>query len=122
MGAPVRADPVLRQLKTRIDAVRERVAGLPRPTVLVMEWADPIFNAGHWTPELVQLAGGVPVLSPEGKDAVRIEWEDLRAADPEVLLIACCGHGVARTMRDLPILETLPGWHELRAVQNSRMY
>jgi iron complex transport system substrate-binding protein len=122
MGAPVRADPVLRQLKTRIDAVRERVAGLPRPPVFVMEWADPIFNAGHWTPELIRLAGGMPVLAAEGEDSVRVPWEKLREADPEVLIIACCGHDVERTRKDLPLLKVLPGWHDLRAVRDRRTF
>jgi iron complex transport system substrate-binding protein len=122
MGQPERAAEAISRLKQRVENVCTRVAGLDTPTVFVMEWAEPIFNAGHWTPELVRLAGGVPVLSPEGKDSVRIEWADLRAANPGVLVIACCGHNVARTMRDLPILEALPCWHELRAVKDSRVY
>jgi iron complex transport system substrate-binding protein len=122
MGHPDCADEVINKLKHRVEVVCKRVAGLHAPTVFVMEWADPIFNAGHWTPELARLAGGVPVLSPEGIDSVRIEWADLRSANPEVLVIACCGHGIARTMRDLPLLESLPGWHELRAVKESRIY
>jgi iron complex transport system substrate-binding protein len=62
------------------------------------------------------------VLSPEGKYSVRVPWQELRAADPEVLVIACCGHGVDRTMQEIPVLEALPGWHELRAVRDRRTY
>jgi iron complex transport system substrate-binding protein len=51
-----------------------------------------------------------------------VPWEDLRAADPEVVVIACCGHGVERTLHDLPQLEALPGWHQLRAVRAGRVY
>jgi iron complex transport system substrate-binding protein len=87
-----------------------------------MEWAGPIYNSGHWNPELVRLAGGMAVLSPEGVDSVRVAWEELRAADPEVLVIACCGHAVERTRKDLPGLEALPGWHGLRAVRGRRTY
>ena len=122
MGKPERANPVRRQLETRIADVKKRVAGLPRPTVFVMEWAEPIFNAGHWTPELVKLAGGTPVLASESEDSVRIPWERLRGADPEVLIIACCGHDEERTRKDLPLLEALPGWHELRAVRERRTF
>jgi len=122
MGEPERADPVRRQLETRIAAVRERVAGLPRPTVFVMEWAAPIFNAGHWTPELVRLAGGTPVLASEGEDSVRVSWEKVRDADPEVFIIACCGHDVERTRKDLPRLEALPGWSDLRAIRERRTF
>ena len=63
MGHPDRADEVCRGMEGRVADVVRRVAGLARPTVFVMEWADPIYNAGHWTPELVRLAGGTPVLA-----------------------------------------------------------
>jgi iron complex transport system substrate-binding protein len=122
MGQPERADAVCAALAERVAAVTERVAGRPRRTIFVMEWADPIYNAGHWTPELVRLAGGTPVLSVAGEYSVRVPWERLRAADPDVLLIACCGHGVERTRRDLPLLAALPGWGELQAVRNGRVF
>lgn len=122
MGHPERAPDVCRELEQRVEAVVERVAGRARPTVFVMEWADPIFNAGHWTPELVRLAGGQPVLSAEGEYSVRIAWEDLRRADPEILVIACCGHDVERTRQDMPLLESLPGWSGMRAVQAGRVH
>jgi iron complex transport system substrate-binding protein len=122
MGHPERADEVVAGLEGRIAAVEDRVAGLTGPTVFVVEWCDPIFNAGHWTPELVRLAGGTPVLAAEGKDSARVAWEDLRAADPEVVVVACCGHTVERTRRDVPFLESLPGWSDLRAVRDRRIY
>ena len=122
MGHPGRADEVCAALEGRVAAVARRVAGLPRPAAFVMEWADPIYNAGHWTPELVRLAGGIPVLSQEGEYSVRVPWEELRAADPEVLVIACCGHGVGRTLEDLPLLEALPGWRQLRCVRAGRVH
>jgi iron complex transport system substrate-binding protein len=122
LGRPETGVAVCRRLEQRIADVTARVNGLRRPTVFVMEWADPIYNAGHWTPELVRLAQGTPILGAEGEDSVRIPWEDLRAADPEVLIVACCGHKVERTRTDLPILEGLPGWHRLQAVQSGRTY
>ncbi len=122
LGHPQKGTALRRQLEQRITAVGSRVAGLRAPTVFVMEWADPIFNAGHWTPELVRLARGVPVLAAEGKDSVRIAWEELRAADPDVLIIACCGHTVERALKDLPVLESLPAWQEMQAVRNGRVF
>ena len=111
-----------RTLELRIANIVQRTKDRPRPTTFVMEWAEPIYNAGHWSPELVRLAGGLPVLSPEGEYSIRVPWQDLRATDPEVLVIACCGHAVDRTMQDIPLLEALPGWHELRAVRDRRTY
>jgi iron complex transport system substrate-binding protein len=122
MGHPEKGEEVFCRLARRVEKVTRRVAGLPRPTAFIMEWAGPIYNSGHWNPELVRLAGGTAVLSPEGVDSVRVAWEDLRAADPEVLVIACCGHGVERTRKDLPGLEALPGWGGLRAVRDRRTY
>jgi iron complex transport system substrate-binding protein len=122
MGHPERGEEVLRQLERRVADVTRRVEGLRRPTAFIMEWAEPIYNSGHWNPELVRLAGGTPVLSPEGEYSVRVPWEALRAAAPEVLVIACCGHGVERTRQDLSVLEALPGWHTLPAVRDRRTY
>ncbi len=122
MGHPDRPEAVVAGLETRVAEVARRVAGLPRPAVFVMEWADPIFNAGHWTPELVRLAGGTPVLAAGGQDSVRVPWEELRAADPEVLVVACCGHTAERTRQDLPRLERLPGWRDLRAVRGRQVF
>jgi iron complex transport system substrate-binding protein len=122
MGHPERADEVCRGLERRVAAVRDRVATCQRPSVFVMEWAEPIYNAGHWTPELVRRAGGSAVLSQEGAYSVRVLWEDLRRVDPEVIVMACCGHRVERTLRDLPQLEAFPGWHRLQAVRTGRVY
>jgi len=122
MGHPDQGAEVCRQLDRRIAAVRERVAGLRRPTAFLMEWADPIFNSGHWNPELIRIAQGTPVLSAEGEYSVRVPWEELRAADPEVFIIACCGQGVERTTKDLPLLEALPEWSQLQAVRKRRTY
>ncbi len=122
MGHPQKAAKVCSLLEERIAAVQESVAGSPRRSTFIMEWAEPIFNSGHWNPELIKLAGGKPVLSPEGEYSVRIRWEDLRAADPEVLVIACCGHSAERTKLDLPILQALPGWADLNAVRQGRVF
>jgi iron complex transport system substrate-binding protein len=122
MGRPEKGAEVCRKLEQRIADVQKRVRGGRRPTAFIMEWAEPIYNSGHWNPELIRLAQGSPVLSTEGEYSVRIPWEDLRSADPEVLIIACCGNGVERTKQDVPILEALPGWEGLRAVRECRTY
>jgi iron complex transport system substrate-binding protein len=122
MGHSARADEVCHALDRRVAAVVARVAALERPTAFVMEWTEPIYNAGHWTPELVRVAGGSAVLCQEGAPSARVPWVDLQAADPDVLAIACCGHGIERTLQDIPRLEALPGWHQLRAVNSRRVY
>jgi iron complex transport system substrate-binding protein len=122
MGHSEQGAAVCRRLERRVADVVARVSGLRRPTAFIMEWAEPIYNSGHWNPELVRLAQGTPVLSAEGEDSVRVPWQDLRAADPEVLIVACCGHNVDRTRKDVPLLEALPGWQQMRAVQRGRTF
>jgi iron complex transport system substrate-binding protein len=122
MGHPEKGVELCCALGRRIAHVVERVSDQPRPTAFVMEWADPIYNSGHWNPELVRLAGGIAVLSPEGAYSTRVSWEKLRTADPEVLVIAWCGQKIDRTMQDLPILEALEGWHGLKAVRKRRTF
>jgi iron complex transport system substrate-binding protein len=122
MGHAEKGTEICGRLQRRIADVQERVGGLSRRTVFIMEWAEPIFNSGHWNPELIRLAQGMSVLSPEGEYSVRVPWQDLRAADPEILIIACCGNDIERTRMDMPSLEALPGWQKLNAVRNCRTY
>jgi iron complex transport system substrate-binding protein len=122
MGRPDNAADLCRRLQNRVDAVVGLVERSTRPKTFIMEWTDPIYNSGHWNPELVRLAGGTAVLSSEKQYSVRVNWEDLRAADPEVLIIACCGQSIARTEEDFPILKALPGWNNMTAIRNRRVF
>lgn len=122
MDRPENATELCRNLQSRIDGVTSRVEGLCRPSAFIMEWTDPIYNSGHWNPELIRLAGGTAVLSAEGQYSVRINWDDLRAADPEVLIIACCGQSITRTEQDFPLLRALHGWKSLKAVRTHRTF
>ena len=79
-------------LRARVDAVVRRVAGLPRPRVMLLEWTDPPFAPGHWIPEMVELAGGEPVLGRAGEKSRRVGWDDVHAADPDVIVVAPCGY------------------------------
>jgi iron complex transport system substrate-binding protein len=122
-GRPERASAALTLLQARIDAVVVRSKQLSiRPRVLLLEWLDPPFSCGHWSPELVQLAGGTEVLGIAGERSRTLEWEEVLAAGPEVLVIACCGFTVERTMQDLPLLTTQPGFADLPAVREERVY
>jgi iron complex transport system substrate-binding protein len=122
-GVGARGREVVAGLRERVAAVAARAAEVqPSPTVGVLEWIDPPFSSGHWTPELIALAGGRPLLGTAGTRSRTLAWDDVRAADPEVLLIACCGFDVARTRRDLPILARQPGFDALTAVRTGRVY
>lgn len=122
LGVPERAEAVIAALEARIAAVRRDVAAAPRRRCVVLEWIDPPFRGGHWTPELVDLAGGVDPLGRAGEDAAVVSWDAVRAAAPEVLVLACCGYPIERTLADVPLLEAQPGWGALPAVRTRNVY
>jgi len=88
------AGSLVSALQARVDAVRAAVAGLPRPRVLVLEWTDPPFAPGHWIPEMVEIAGGVPVLGSAGEKSYRVTWDEVAASAPDVVVSAPCGFGL----------------------------
>jgi iron complex transport system substrate-binding protein len=90
-GARDRAATLMADLRERLDRVRDRVAGRPRPRVLVLEWPDPLFNAGHWVPDMVSAAGGIPVLASAGEPSRRMGWDDVHAEHVDVTIFSPCG-------------------------------
>jgi iron complex transport system substrate-binding protein len=86
------AHDLVDSLRARLDAVRAAVAGRPRPRVAVLEWTDPPYAPGHWIPEMVELAGGANVLGAAGQKSVRVTWDDVAAACPDVVVVAPCGY------------------------------
>lgn len=122
LGVPERAEAVVASLLGRVEVVRNRVAGAPRRRCVLLEWIDPPFCCGHWGPELVEIAGGSEPLGRRGSDSARVPWADVVGAAPEVLVLACCGFSVERTLADLPILRSYPGFDSLPAVQAGEVY
>jgi len=93
-----------------------------RPRVFCMEWLDPVYCSGHWVPEMVRLAGGVDTLAQEGKDSVRIKWEDVIKFAPEVFIITPCGFNLENAVEQSSKLNKFPDWSSLPAVRNGRVY
>lgn len=122
IGVPERGTSVVSELRGRVEAVRARTASAPRPVCFLMEWIDPPYCSGHWGPELVEVAGGHDPLGRPGVDSVRILWEPVVEAQPEVLIAACCGWTVERTLQELPLLRRYPGWETLPAVRQGRVF
>jgi len=84
----------------RIDRVRLAVREAPRPRVAALEWLDPVFVAGHWTPQLIEYAGGDDVLGLAGEHSRTAEWEEVAAAEPEVVVVMPCGYDAARALEE----------------------
>jgi iron complex transport system substrate-binding protein len=108
-------------LKVRIEAVRNSVRHKRAPSVVVLEWIDPMFTMGNWGPELVEAANGQLAFGEKGGYSKTISWKDVRAADPEFLIVAPCGFDLERTTREALVLERLPGWFDLRAAREHKV-
>ncbi len=120
---PNRASDVIAALEARVAAVAQQSArASARPRVVLLEWIDPPFCCGHWSPELVSLAGGTECLGRAGQPSRTLKWDEVIAAQPEVLFIACCGFSVERTWQDVALLPTYPGWSDLPCARNGRVY
>jgi iron complex transport system substrate-binding protein len=97
-------------LREGLRRVARATAGLPRPRVACLEWLDPPFSAGHWVPEMVELARGEPLLAAPGEPSRRVGWEEVVGGAPEAVVLMPCGFGVERTLREAGLLARVPGW------------
>ena len=121
-GAGDRAGLVTSNLRRRIEHVRARAAGLPRPRVVCIEWLDPIYVGGHCVPEMVGIAGGQDVLGKAGEPSFVADWTQVVEAQPDVVVVMPCGFDVVRTRREIGLLTARPGWGDLPAVRGGRVY
>ena len=122
-GREEQAGFLVRRLRERIDRVTARTAtAAERPATFCLEWADPLYVAGHWIPEMVEMAGGIDGLGGKGKPSVPIEWERVVIYAPEVVILMPCGFDVERAVREMPLLTRLPGWLDLPAVRRGQVY
>ena len=122
-GAKSQAAEAVARLRSRVETVEERSRSIASTLgVVLLEWTDPLFCSGHWTPELIRMAGGVELIGQAHQPSRQIAWEEVVRADPEVIVIACCGFDVERTRKDLPILQAQSGFSDLRCVRSRRVF
>lgn len=123
-GREEAAATLVAELRERIARVSQRSAqAAKRPRVACLEWLDPPFGPGHWLPEMVTLAGGLPGLGQAGQPSARIGWGDVIAFAPEVILLTPCGFDLERTIAEAAdILPRRHGWEALPAVRTGRVY
>ena len=122
-GAETIAEQVTTRMQERIDAVTQRAElADTRPRVLHLEWTDPLMCGGHWVPEMVELAGGSNCFGDKELGSFPLEWDEVVASQPEVIVVMPCGFEVPRGMEDIPLLTAKEGWQSLPAVQNDRVF
>ena len=123
LGVPDRGARLVQDLRGRLEAIQARTRELEeRPTVACVEWIDPPMHAANWVPQLVEISGGVVIAGESGRHSGYFEFDELRAADPEVIAVMPCGFDIPRTGIEMSALAAHPAWDDLGAVRNGRVF
>jgi iron complex transport system substrate-binding protein len=118
-----RAEKLIEDLLARVENVRQRLAKIPdRPRCFLMEWVDPPFCAGHWGPELVEMAGGHDPLGRKHQPSTQIDWQQVLEVRPEIIVLALCGYDIDRARLDYELLRRFPGFGSIPAARNRQVY
>jgi iron complex transport system substrate-binding protein len=115
--------PALDKLQSRLKAIANQVKDKSeKPTVVAIEWTEPLMVGANWIPELIEIAGGKSLLSLKGQHSPYISWENLVDADPDVIVVMPCGFDLERTEQESHILTQHPNWNSLKAVKNNKVF
>jgi len=121
-GKADEARRLVQELRLRIAALKREVPSpFGRMRTLVLEWTEPPMSAGHWIPELVELAGGTPILAHPGANSQRLEWDAIAAADPHAVIVAPCGLDLDKTNLVIARLDGVEQWRSLTARRSGRV-
>ena len=122
-GSQEPAQRLVGSLKGRIDRVQRTVSlAASRPRVACLEWMEPVLVAGHWVPQMVEMAGGEDCLGDSEKASFRVEWQDVLDSRPDVVLVMPCGFDVRRGLHETHLLTGRDGWASLPAMGDSQVY
>jgi len=122
LSQPDRAEKLIKQCQERMLAIEQKAKNLAQPTVVCIEWIEPLMCAGNWVPELVAMAGGRDLLGKPGKHSPWMDWEQLQQADPEIIIVMPCGWDIQRAAQEMPVLVKKNEWHQLKAVKSKQVY
>lgn len=122
LSATERSRALNASMKSRLAVIHKKAAErAPKPAVACIEWIEPLMAAGNWMPEIVTLAGGLNLFGEAGRHSPQMAWGDLRAKDPDIIVVMPCGFDIARTRSEMPCLTRLKGWDRLKAVCDRRV-
>ena len=122
LGIAEKGEEVITQLQRRMGAIAPPPEAGPPPRVACIEWMEPLMAAGNWMPELIGMAGGMNLFGEDGRHSPWLTWEELRDADPDVVILTPCGFDLERTAEELHWMTDRAGWSDLRAVREERVY
>jgi iron complex transport system substrate-binding protein len=122
-GIPEKAERVVGELQNRLDKIRSKAENVKnRPKVFMLEWLEPPFAPGHWTPEQVEIAGGNCLLGKAGEKSQTTTYEAILESKPEILVLIPCGYYTKDILRQLESTEFPSDWRELPAVKNDNVW
>jgi iron complex transport system substrate-binding protein len=122
LESPARGTSVRQQLIDRLIRLKTKDPSTVPKTAVLLEWLAPLFSAGHWNPEIIEYAGARELIGTAGQKSQRIGWEQLRSADPDHLVVACCGYDAERTKLDFETFQSEYPVYELRCVKNQQVH
>jgi iron complex transport system substrate-binding protein len=122
LGVAPAGEQLIRAMRHRFEALRGTTHALPRPRVAFIEWGEPLMSGGNWMPTLIEMAGGADLFGTAGGKSEIMAWDALMAADPDVIIIAPCGYDLDASRRDYDALAHHPGWPQLTAVREGRVF
>ncbi len=122
-GVDAAAERYAQSLDSRIRRVKSIASfAAHRPTVACLEWMDPVMAAGHWMPQMVEMAGGEDCLGNKNEPSFTVEWRQVVDRQPEVIVICPCGFDTRRAMQELQLFKDREGWDSLPAVRDGRVF
>ena len=123
MNTPESSSILKSEINERFKLLKDKLKGTEqKPTVLCIEWIEPIMVAANWVPELVGLAGGRNVLSVSRSDSNFCSWDEIKQTNPDIIIMMPCGFGIKRTLEDMHYLQNRKGWQELKAVKENKVF
>ena len=123
LGVKEQGHELVSQLKQRMNKIAQKTINFPqKPTVVCIEWIEPLMSAGNWMPELIEMGGGINLFGVAGEHSPWMTWEQLLEANPDVILVMPCGFNLSRSKAEMSLLSQKPEWTQLNAVQNQQVY
>ncbi len=123
LGVKEQGHELVSQLKQRMNKIAQKTINFPqKPTVVCIEWIEPLMSAGNWMPELIEMGGGINLFGVAGEQSPWMTWEQLLEANPDVILVMPCGFNLARSKAEMSSLSQKPEWSQLNSVQNQQVY
>ena len=123
LGVKEQGHELVSLLKQRMNKIAQKTINFPqKPTVVCIEWIEPLMSAGNWMPELIEMGGGINLFGVAGEQSPWMTWEQLLEANPDVILVMPCGFNLARSKTEMSSLSHKLEWSQLNAVQNQQVY